>query len=183
MRVDFHAYADDCTIRGTVSLATDRLTELLSDTGELPVDAASFRALDDGRFLSAPRATILRSDLCAVSAAGPRGNSQRRVRTRLRPMRAKVGPYTIVGYLHAPPTADPVVTALRRRIVPLTTASIEYQLDGRRVEEVHDALLLSRDKIEWLEAATDADVRLSGDFGARRGVDPGAKDLTGAIVG
>lgn len=183
MRVDFHAYADDCTIRGAVTLATDRLTELLSDTGELPVDEASFRALDDGRVVSASTATILRGDLCAVSAAGPRGSSQRRVRTRLQPMRAKVGPYTIVGYLHAPPTADPVVTALRRRIVPLTTASIEYHLDGRRIEEMHDALLLSRDKIEWLEAATDADVRLPRDHGAKRQVDPRAKDLTGAIVG
>jgi|SRR5215211_5042938 len=183
MRVEFYAYADDCTIRGTVTLATDRLTELLSDEEELPVDGANFRALDDGRFVSAPTATILRSDLCAVSAAGPRGSSQRRVRTRLQPMQAKVGPYTIVGYLHALPTSDPVVTALRRRIVPLTSASIEYQLDGRRVEEVHDALLLSRAKIEWLQRATDADIRLAADFAGKRALDPGAKDLTGAIVG
>ncbi len=183
MRVDFHAFADDCIIRGTVSLATDRLTELLSDSGELAIEAATFQALDDGRFVAAPAATILRGDICAVSAAGPRGSSQRRLRTRLQPMRAKVGPYTIVGYLHAPPTADPVVTALRRRIVPFTTASIEYELNGQRMEEAHDALLLGREKIEWLEAATDADVRLARDLGAKRAFDPNAKDLTGAIVG
>lgn len=183
MRIDFYAYADDCTVLGAVTLATDRLTELLSEAGELPIEAASFRALDDGRVVWTPLATILRSDLCAVAAAGPRGASQRRVRTRLQPTRAKVGPYSIVGYIHAPPAADALTTALRRRIVPLTSASIEYQVDGRLIEESHEALLVSRDRIDWLAAATDEDIRLPREFAGRRKLDPDAKDLTGAIVG
>jgi len=75
-----------------------------------------------------------------------------------------------------------VVIALRRAIVPLTAASIEYELLGRRVEEVHDGLLLSREKIDWLEAATDQDVRLARDVDLPLLVDPGAKDMTGAIT-
>jgi len=182
MRIEFHAYADDCTIRGTVTLASDRLTDLLSGAGEFAIEGVTFQALDDGRVLEVSSTTLDRGDLCAVTATGPRGNSQRRLRTRLQPIRAKVGPYTIVGYLHAPPTADPVVIALRRAIVPLTAASIEYELLGRRVEEVHDGLLLSREKIDWLEAATDQDVRLPRDVDLPILVDPGAKDMTGAIT-
>ena len=183
MRIEFTAYADDCTIRGTVLLDGDRLTDLLTDAGDFDVEGANLQALEDGRVVEMPTATIHRSDLCAVTATGPRGNSQRRLRTRQRPMRAKVGPYTIVGYLHAPPSADPVVTALRKRIIPLTNASIEYETLGRRLEERHDAILLVREKVEWLEAASDEEVGLVRNLDLKRAVDAHAKDLTGAIVG
>ena len=98
-------------------------------------------------------------------------------------MRAKVGPYTIVGYLHAMPSADPVVTALRKPIVPFTSAAIEYEVHGRRIEEVHDGLLVSREKIEWLEPASDEDVRLVRNLDLKRALDPQAKDMTGAVLG
>ena len=182
MRVDFRAYASDSTIRGTVVLASDRLTDLLSETGDFEVEGATLQALDDGRVVDMPSATIHRDDLCVIAATGLRGDSRRRSRTRQRPMRVRLGPYTIVGYLHSSPSADPVASALRRRIVPMTSASIEYELLGRRLEERHDGLLLVREKIEWLQSATDEEVGLARGLELKIGIESRAKDLTGALT-
>lgn len=183
VRVDFNAYAVDCMVRGTVLLANDRLTDLLSEDGHLDVEDATIQAHDDGRVLDLPRATLIRGDLCAVSATGPRGDKQRRLRTRQRPMRVRLGPYTIVGYLHASPATDAVSAALRRRIIPLTSTTIEYEMLGRRVEEHHGALLLVRERIDWLQAASDDEVGLARAMDLRHVVDSSAKDLTGLLKG
>lgn len=179
--IPFAAYADDCTVTGGVALDTDRLSDMLSATEEFALDGAAFRALDDGRVVEAESTPICLDDLCVIAATGPRGRHDRRLWTRQIPVRARVGPYSVVGYLHSPPTIDPFKAAERRPIVPLTAATIEYTMDGAAAREHVDAILLNRRKIERLEPASEAEIVLPDGLEIAATVDPRSKDTTGDL--
>ncbi|HET9682006.1 MAG TPA: hypothetical protein VFP19_08200 [Candidatus Limnocylindrales bacterium] len=181
MQIPFTAYADDCTVTGEVAMTSDRLSDFLAGTEEFEVDAAAFRALDDGRVVEMPSAAILRDDLCVVAASGPRGRPERRLWTRQYPVRARIGPYVVLGYLHAPPTIDPLRTADRRTIVALTSSVVEYDLGGELQREVAEAVLVNRAKIDVLEPATDADLGIARSPELLSKTDPNAKDMTGEL--
>lgn len=178
MRIPFAAYADDSTVRGEIELGADRLSDFLAVTDEFQVDSAAFRALDDGRVVEAEAVAILREDLCIVTATGPRGRADLRLWTRQLPVRARVGPYTVIGYLHAPPTIDPLKAAERRQIVALTASVVEYQVGGELARDHAEAVLLNRRKIELWGPAEDADLGLSAAPEVATEVDPRAKDMT-----
>lgn len=179
--IPFAAYAEDCTVTGGVALETDRLSDMLSATEEFALDGAAFRALDDGRVIEAGSTPICLDDLCVIAATGPRGRQDRRLWTRQVPVRARVGPYFVVGYLHAPPTIDPFKAAERRPIVPLTAATIEYTMDGTVAREHVDTILLNRMKIERLEPASEAEVGLSAGPEVPSTLDPRSRDMTGDL--
>lgn len=155
MQVDFRAYADDYTVGGATDFDGDRLADFLDATPELEVQQVQVRALEDGRTHDLPAATIQREELCMVVASGPRGNAELRLRTRAHPMRAEVGPYTVCGYFHVPPTSDPFAVVRHRRVVALRPVKIAFDVGGERIEEEHDTLLLLRDKIEVFELSSD----------------------------
>jgi hypothetical protein len=178
MQIPFSAYADDCTVRGEIALGADRLNDLLSSTSEYEVRTAAFRALDDGRVVEADSAAVLRDDLCMVVASGPRGRPDRRLWTRQHPVRARVGPYTILGYLHAPPTIDPLRTTDRRPIVALTNCVVGYAQGSEHVWIESDALLVNTTKIDVLETAHPEDLGLAAHVELPTKRDPRAKDLT-----
>ena len=107
MRVSFTAYADDSVIRGELLLEGDRLSDFIAREGAFDIERVTVEALDDGRVVTVESATIVRDDLLAITASGPRGNPARRIRTRPHPTRMKVGQFEVVGYLHAPPSGHP----------------------------------------------------------------------------
>ena len=179
MQIPFSAYADDCTVTGEMALDFDRLSDFLAATEEFEVDTAAFTALDDGRVVEMPSAAILRDDLCVVTASGPRGRIERRLWTRQYPVRARIGPYVVLGYLHPPPTIDPLRTTDRRTIVALTSSTVQYALGGEIVLEQADTVLVNRAKIDVLEPASDADLGLGRGFSAEVPLDKRAKDMTG----
>jgi hypothetical protein len=178
MRVQFTAFADDSIIRGELLLEGDRLSDFIPQDGPFVIERVTVEALDDARTLQVESASIARDDLVAIAGSGPRGNKARRVRTRPHPARAQAGPYEIVGYVHAPPSAHPFSGVMRRRVLPVTSAVIRYRIGGRRVEQVHDALLLNPTKIDWLKPATDEELGLSRALDIPHKVDPRAKDMT-----
>ena len=180
MQIPFTAYADDCTVTGEVALPGDRLSDFLTSTVEFDVRKAAFHALDDGRVVEADSVAVLRDDLCVVVASGPRGSQERRLWTRQYPVRARVGPYVVLGYLHAPPTVDPFLSTDRRPIVALTGCTVEYAEAGTVVRIESDAVLVNTRKIEKLEAASDQDVGLATKVELAVPVDSRAKDFTGA---
>lgn len=161
MQIPFTAYADDCTVRGEIALSADRLSDLLTSTTEYEVRGAAFKALDDGRVVEASSAAILRDDLCIVAASGPRGRPDRRLWTRQHPVRARVGPYVVLGYLHAPPTVDPLRTADRRPIVALTACVVGYTEGESPVWVESGAVLVNTSKIDVLEAADAEELGLA----------------------
>ena len=182
MRVKFTAFADDSIIRGELLLEGDRLSDFIPLDGPFEIEHVTVEALDDARTLTVETASLGRDDLVAIAGAGPRGNAARRIRTRPHPARAQAGPYEIVGYIHAPPSAHPFSGVLRRRVLPVTSAVIRYRIGGRRVEQVHDALLLNPTKIDWLEPATASELGLSRALDIPSKIDPNAKDMTGELL-
>ena len=181
MRIAFRAYADDYIVGGATVFKGDRLSDFLDDVGELEVDHVNVRALEDGREHDLPSAVIQREELCIVKATGPRGRADRRFRTRAYPMRAEVGPYAVLGYFHALPTADPFAVVQHRRIVALRPVRVAFEVAGDRIEESHDTLLLMRAKITSLEAVSDEAVGLSKRLEVLLRRDAKAKDLAGGV--
>ena len=181
MRIPFNAYAPDCTLTAEVSVEADRLSDFLAEGESFDVDGASFQALDDGRVVNADTATVILDDLCLVAATGPRGRPDRRIWTRQQPARARVGPYTVYGYLHSAPTIDPFRAAERRAIVALSASIVEYEISGVVTRDEVDAVLLNRAKIDALEPMTDAEFGLTPRASAGLSIDPRAKDMTGEV--
>jgi len=179
MLIEFRAYADDYTVGGATAFEGDRLSDFLDAVDELEVQYVTVRGLEDGRRQDLPSAVIQREELCIVAATGPRGRADRRLRTRAYPMRAEVGPYTVVGYFHALPTADPFAIAQRRSVVALKPVRVAFDVAGDRIEETHDTLLLMRAKITSFDSASDEAMGLSKALEVLVRRDLQAKDLTG----
>jgi len=178
MQIPFSAYADDCTVTGEIVLESDRLSDFLASTEEFDVGSAAFTALDDGRLVEMDSAAVMREDLCVVTASGPRGRAERRLWTRQYPVRARIGPYTLLGYLHAPPTIDPLKNTDRRTIVAMTSSILEYYQGGVWTRVESEAVLINSTKIDVLEAATEEDLGISREVDIMTPKDPRAKDMT-----
>jgi hypothetical protein len=178
MRVDFLAFADDCVIEANLVFEGDRLSDLIAQTGDFEIQDVVLTALDDGRMLRTSAVKTSRHDFAAIAAAGPRGNSARRLPTRLHAVRTRVGPYDILGYLHTPPSAHQFSGAVRRRVVPLTSARLRYRAGFNDVEQVFDALLLNGDRITWLQQATNADLQMGDVNQTQASFRRPAKDMT-----
>ena len=158
MPIPFSAYADDCTVTGELVLRTDRLSDFLASTTEFEIASPSFRALDDGREVTAESCAIERDDLCVILATGPRGRVERRIWTRQHPVRLRVGPYTVIGYLHSPATIDPFRTTDRRPISALTASIVGYPDGGGTSWVEAEAVLVNTAKIEHLETASEEEI-------------------------
>ena len=158
MQVPLTAYAPDFSFTGEVALAGDRLSDFLASTAEFEVHNLTGRALDDGRAVEALYASMLRDDLCLVLAGEPRGREDLRVWTRQYPVVARVGPYIVRGYVHAPPTIDPLALPSRRSVVAITSARVTYTEAGRDLEIEAETVLLNSTWIETLDAVTAQDL-------------------------
>jgi hypothetical protein len=154
MQVPFEAYAEDCSFTGELALTGDRLSDFLASTAEFEVLNLSCRALDDGRVVEALFAPVTRDDLCLVLAGEPRGREDLRVWTRSYPVVARVGPYAVRGYVHAPPTIDPLRLPSRRSIVALTSSTVTYMDRGAQTEIEAETVLLNSARIEMFQAVT-----------------------------
>lgn len=179
--VEFSAYTEDCRVFGFLALDEERLSDALNQREALALTSVLLVALDDGRAMEMQELVIERAELVAVRGSGPRGNPSRRTRTRPSPMTIKAGPFTVHGYLHAPPGADPLEHIRRRkRMVPLTEAWIEYVASGQPHRARVGPIILNRDHVDWVAPASDAEVRV--DLPVEMRLDPRAKDMTGHIT-
>ena len=179
--VDLVAYAEDCVLSGRLALTADRLTDLLNDHEEFVFVDALVESLADGHMIERREVAVGRDELLIVQIAGPRGDSQRRQRTRQHPIAMKLGPYDLHGYLHTLPGSDPIASLRHRRpMVPLTEASIEYSIGVDRHRRQVSAVLVNRDQLDSVVEATDEEVEMPDiPFGDHKGVL--LKDFTGSV--
>jgi hypothetical protein len=117
----------------------------------------------DGRIVESDRATLSRRDLLAVKAGDPRGNPALRHRTRQFAVAAGAGVYTMHGYIHALPGADPMTQLSRRpTMVPLTDATVAYTTAlGRRLDRAA-TLIVNRDAADWIRPAREDELSRLG---------------------
>ncbi|HEY3524363.1 MAG TPA: hypothetical protein VGK63_11740 [Candidatus Limnocylindrales bacterium] len=182
--VEFVAYAVDCRLYGRLRLAGDRLTDMLNACEEYVLVDVLAESLDSGEVVETAEVVVRRDELVAVEASGPRGKTERRVRTRQHPLGLKAGPYLVEGYLHAGVGMDPLV-AVRRRgpMVPMTDARIAYVSGG--VRQLRDAvtILVNRDQAEWIAPAASDDEVAFPDVPVDPDRGPLLKDFTGQLWG
>jgi hypothetical protein len=124
---------------------------------------------------------VRRDELFLVHATGPRGNQDRRHRTRSHPVAIQMGPYHVRGYLHVRPGADPVQAILRRQpMVPLTDAWIEFPLASDRQRRRVGTVVVNRDQIDWIVPAIGDEVEMP-DLPVSAEQGRLLKDYTGAL--
>lgn len=180
-QVEFVAYGEDCVLSGIVRMAADRLTDMLNDHDEYLLVDVLVEGWTDEHAVEVSEVLVRRDELLLVHATGPRGNQERRHRTRSHPVAIQCGPYHVRGYLHALPGADPVQAIRRRKpMVPLTDAWIEFPSPAGRQRRRVGTVVVNREQIDWIVPAVDDEVEmpdlpLSAEQGRL------LKDFTGAL--
>lgn len=153
-RVELMGFATDSRFRGSVDLTADRLTDLLNGPTPLALSEVLLESLADGRLVRAAELVVERDELCILVADGPRGNPERRVRTRTSEVSVEVGPYHVEGSVHGAMASDPLQNLHRRaRFVPMTDAVISYDFAGMLVEEYAQAVLVNLELANDIRAA------------------------------
>jgi hypothetical protein len=164
-----------------VNLASDRLTDMLNDHDEYQLVDVLVEGLSDERAVEVRDVLVRRDELLLVHAAGPRGNQDRRRRTRSHPVAIQLGPYHLRGYLHVLPGADPVQAIRRRKpMVPLTDAWIEFSAAAGRQRRRVGTVVVNRDQIDWIVPAIDDEVEMP-DLPLNADQGPLLEDFAGAL--
>ena len=180
--VEFIAYGEDCLLSGYVTLAADRLTDLLNDYEEVELVDVFLQDLGTGTGIQVAEVIVMRDELLMVHAIGPRGDRGRRTRTRQHPVAIQVGPYQVRGYLHALPGSDPITSFRRRRpMVPITDAWIEYVAGNTRQRRRVGTLIVNRHMVDWVVEAIDDEVEMPDIPLSASPQGPLLKDFTGQL--
>jgi hypothetical protein len=179
--IEFVAYAEDCVLSGFLLLSTGRLTDQLNDHDTYVVTNVLVESLADEHPVEVGEVEVRRDELLLVHGLGPRGDHDRRHRTRSHPVAVQVGPYHVRGYLHGLPGVDPLQTISRREpMVPLTEAWIEVPLGGELQRRRVGTVVVNRDRIDWIVPAVVDEVELP-ELPVHTGGGKLLKDFTGAL--
>ena len=151
--VEFQGFAGDCTISGRITMFGERLTDFLNGQERFRLHKVEFLSLDDGHVVPMDSVSLERDDLLAVAGTGPRGDEKRRVRLEETRMQLWIGPYVILGRLHAKPGLDPMKSVLQREpMIPLTGATMAYSVAGSVVARDVGTIIVNRLQVDWISA-------------------------------
>jgi hypothetical protein len=140
------AYAADCRLYGNVEIGRSRMTDALNASPVLHVQEARLESLGDRRVVEVPEIEVAFDELCAVVANGPRGDQDRRLRTRATRVEVELGPYHVEGAVHGAPASDPVVASFHRAPwVPLTDVTVKYRSGEETRSDEVTTLIVNRD--------------------------------------
>ncbi len=167
MPVELTAFTEDRRIHGAIPLADDRLSDMLNSVPRIVVRGADVRELDGGRAY-AEDVTLSVPSVVLVLSNGRRGVESRRRRTDLLRVRIGLDRFVVTGSLHVPKglaidlaSRDPAaVLSGRDLLVPLTEASVVYDIHGEPAVESCEMVLLNRSLATWI----DIDDGSSDDF-------------------
>jgi hypothetical protein len=149
--IEFVGFADDCRVEGKVDLEDARLADLLNSSPTIVVRDVTVVSTLDGHTQELDRLEIQRDELDIVVASGPRGDPKRRIATKPNGVTMKLGPYSTEGFMHAPPTANPVTGfGHRPAMVAITDAVLEYVFCEEPRSEWFRTLLVNRELADSL---------------------------------
>lgn len=192
MPIDFVGFTADRRITAMIPLADDRLSDMLNSVTRVVLrDAVVDDLSDEGTSVSGD-VTLPVGDLVAVVGTGRRGSEMRRRRTAVRRVSVGLGRYTVSGCLHVPPDqgdfprhADPAaILAGRDILVPITDASITYDVGGIMTTEEHQTILVNRARASWIEIQPEVgdDLDAGAVADAVSGRTRYVKDFTGTVA-
>jgi hypothetical protein len=145
-QIDFVGFSDDCRVEGKVDLEDSRLADMLNSSAKIIVRDVTVVSTLDGHTQAFDKLEIGRDELDIVVASGPRGDPKRRLATKPNGVTMKLGPYCAEGFMHAPPTANPVRGFSHRpAMVAVTDAVLEYQFCDEPVSQWFRTLLVNRE--------------------------------------
>lgn len=154
MEIDFVGFSDDCRVEGRVELQDARLADLLNRRDSFLVRDVVVVSTADGHSQKFEQLEIERKELDLVVASGPRGDPSRRLTTKPNGVKMKLGPYSAEGFMHAPPTANPIRSIDHRpTMVAITDAVLEYMFCNEPVSEWFQTVLVNRDLATSLRTA------------------------------
>jgi hypothetical protein len=154
-QIDFVGFADDCRVEGTVDLEDARLADFLNRNRAIVVNDVLLVSTIDGHTKNFDKLEIERDELNIVVASGPRGDPKRRLATKPSGVAMKLGPYSAEGFMHAPPTANPIRGfGSRPTMVALTDVVLQYESCGKPVSQWYRTLLVNRELALSLRAVT-----------------------------
>lgn len=149
--IEFVGFADDCRVEGKVDLEDARLADLLNSSPSIVVRDVTVVSTQDGHAQELDRLEIQRDELDIVVASGPRGDPKRRLATKPNGVTLRLGPYSAEGFLHAPPTANPVTGfGHGPAMVAITDAVLEYVYCEEPHSEWFRTLLVNRELADSL---------------------------------
>ena len=155
-QIDFVGFADDCRVEGKVDLDDARLADLLNSRPSILVHDVKLVSTLDGHTQEFEELEIERDELDIVVASGPRGDPKRRLATKPSGVTMRLGPYSAEGFMHAPPTANPVRDIGHRpTMVAVTDAILEYRFCDEPVSEWFRTLLVNREMAISLRTVTN----------------------------
>jgi hypothetical protein len=144
--IDFVGFSADCRVEGRVDLEDSRLADLLNRRKTITVRDVTLVSTFDGHTQEFDKLEINRDELDIVVASGPRGDPKRRLATKPNGVTVKLGPYCAEGFMHAPPTANPVRSFDRKpAMVAITDAVLEYDFCNEPVSQWFRTLLVNRE--------------------------------------
>lgn len=151
MLIDFRGYAAGFIVSGRVDLTADRLTDQLNRDREYELTDVCLESLLDGHRVTVSDMVLRQEELFVAKALGPRGDWAQRIVTVEHRVQAQIGPYNVLGRLHAEPGLTALESVLRRwPMIPLTEATIAYVIGG--VLEVRDCgtVIVNRELASWV---------------------------------
>jgi hypothetical protein len=155
--IDFMAFAADCTVAGKMTMFGERLTDFLNGQERFRVHHLECESLEDGHRAAVDSMSLERNDLLAVVATGPRGNEKQRVTLQTNRLQVSIGPYLILGRIHTKPGVDAVASVMKRDpMIPLTHATIAYEVAGSIVARDLPTIIVNRLLVDWISPTTDA---------------------------
>lgn len=155
--IDFMAFAADCTVTGKMTMFGERLTDFLNGQERFRVHHLECESLDDGHRAAVDSLSLERNDLLAVVATGPRGNEKQRVTLQTNRLQVSIGPYLILGRIHTKPGTDAVASVMKRDpMIPLTHATIAYEVAGSIVARDLPTIIVNRLLVDWISPTTEA---------------------------
>jgi len=156
-RISLVAYAEDCLVQSELELDESRLSDHLNSIDQLVLDHVTLTDLATGEAVAATGFALQVEELLAVEASGWRGPREKRIRTREQRTELAIGPYRVLGRLHATPGADAVASLrVRPMMVPLTETTIAFTLNGTTVIRDVPTLIVNRLAIHSLGPSTSA---------------------------
>jgi len=155
--IDFMAFAADCTVTGKMTMFGERLTDFLNGQERFRVHHLECESLEDGHRAAVDSMSLERNDLLAVVATGPRGNEKQRVTLQTNRLQVSIGPYLILGRIHTKPGVDAVASVMKRDpMIPLTHATIAYEVAGSIVARDLPTIIVNRLLVDWISPTTEA---------------------------